>query len=463
MATRSNESAPKSGARPGTAKRFLSEIVAIIRLALPISISRLGGLLLVVVDVAMLGHIDAVELAYYGLASSLVMVLFLIGVGMLIGVAVMTAQARGAGRERECGTIWRVGLVHAVVMGAVFILVSLAGGTLFRAIGQAPDLAAGSAKVLIALSLGLPGMLLFLGSTIFLEAIGRPRPGLVVMFAANFLNYGLNLWLLEGAVHLGLGGAVGAAVATSVTRTIVALVLIVYILRMPEAQRLNLRGPLEGAWQVSARLRRLGYGFGLAQGLESMAFSSLSMMAGLLGATAVAGYQIALNLIALVFMVAVGVATATGVGVAHAVGRQDRAAMIRAGWGGIVTILLFMACVCVVMEALPETLAGAFTDDIAVLAIAIPTVVIAGFMLLADGAQAVLMGTLRGAGDVWVPTAMHLCAFLGVMIPLAWLFAIYFDYGVPGLMAGACVGVSLAALLLGGRFLQISRKPVGTV
>ena len=80
--------------------------------------------------------------------------------------------------------------------------------------------------------------------------------------------------------------------------------------------------------------------------------------------------------------------------------------------------------------------------------------------LVADGAQGVLMGALRGAGDVWVPTALHLCSFLGVMVPAAGWFALRTELGTPGLMLGTFCGVTLAAVLLAGRFQLLSRRPV---
>lgn len=439
---------------------IFGQMRAIGRLAAPVTVSRLGGLLLIIADVAMLGHADATELAYYGLANSIVMVPFLIGVGMLVGIAVLTAQARGAARDNECGTIWRVGLMHALVMGITFAALGFLGGDLLELIGQTPDLAGGGGRSVIALAVGLPGVLGFVACTIFLEAVGRPRAGVAVMLAANLVNLGLNAVMIEGWPDLGITGAVGAALATSICRTLMALALVVYILRLPEAERYNLRGPLQGPWQVSDRLRRLGYGFGLAQGLESAAFASLTMFAGFLGASAVAGYQIVLNVIALVFMAAVGVATATGVGVGHAVGRRDARAMAQAGWSGVATIALVLVAVAIVVVSAPEAIARLFSDDAAVLAMAVPAMVLAGLMLIPDGMQAVLMGALRGAGDVWAPTAMHLFAFVGVMMPGAWLLAIGLGYGLTGLIGGGLLGVSTATLLLGGRFALLTRRVV---
>ena len=80
---------------------FASRVYAIAKLAAPVSAGRLGMLALVVADTAMTGHFSTSELAFYSLAHAVHMVCMLIGVGMLIGTAVLTAQAVGAGANKE--------------------------------------------------------------------------------------------------------------------------------------------------------------------------------------------------------------------------------------------------------------------------------------------------------------------------------------------------------------------------
>jgi MATE family multidrug resistance protein len=101
-----------------------------------------------------------------------------------------------------------------------------------------------------------------------------------------------------------------------------------------------------------------------------------------------------------------------------------------------------------------------FTDDPVLLAIVVPTLLVGAGILVCDGAQGVLMGALRGAGDVWVPTAMHLCSFLLVMVPAAGWLSLRAGLGTPGLMWGTFCGVTLAAVLLAGRFHVISKRPI---
>ena len=64
----------------------------------------------------------------------------------------------------------------------------------------------------------------------------------------------------------------------------------------------------------------------MSQGLETGAFQSLTLFCGWLGATALAAYQIALNLTALVFMATVGLATATAIRVGSGIGAGDAGA-----------------------------------------------------------------------------------------------------------------------------------------
>jgi MATE family multidrug resistance protein len=445
------------GPSPGLAADFAVRVRAIAKLAAPVTAARLGMLVIVMVDIAMTGHFSTIELAYYSLAQAVHMVCMLVGIGMLIGTAVLCAQAVGAGRHKDCGVIWRVSVLHALALGCFFALLAQAGNYFYHQLGYQSDLADGAGAVLAVLNLGLPGQLIYAACILFLEALSRPGPGLIIMIAANIVNAGLN-WLLIGG-EMGLG-AEGAAWATTAARSLIAVAAVVYILRLADGRRFNVAGPMARWRALGGKLRGLGYPLGLAQGLESAAFASLTLFAGHISGQAAGAFQIVISMIGFCFMAAIGVGTATAVHVGMAIGRGDQRQMMLSGWAGLFTITVFMAVMALIMAIFPETLGGIFTDDPALLAIVAPTLLVGAATLVADGAQGVLMGALRGAGDVWVPTALHLCSFLLVMVPAAGWFALRTDLGTPGLMLGTFCGVTLAAVLLAGRFHLLSRRPV---
>ena len=131
-----------------------------------------------------------------------------------------------------------------------------------------------------------------------------------------------------------------------------------------------------------------------------------------------------------------------------------------AGWAGCSLILAVMLGFAAILIGWRGPIASFYTDDAALLAVVLPTMLVVAVMLPTDGLQGVLMGALRGTGDVWVPTALHLFSFIVVMAPLAAWFALGLDWGVPGLFGGAICGVTTAAILLTLRFRVVARRVI---
>ncbi len=202
---------------------------------------------------------------------------------------------------------------------------------------------------------------------------------------------------------------------------------------------------------------------GISHGLETSGFAAMTLFAGLLGPSEVAGYQVAMNMVALVFMCAVGFATAASVRVGHAVGRRDQEGMRLAGWTAVALAVAVLAGFGAIMRGLPDGLTAIYTDDAAVAAVAVPTIVVAAVVLVFDGSQGVLMGALRGLADVWPAALLYLVSFWGVMVPLGYLLGVTWQGGSPALMAAVGIGTATAAVLLGVRFHVVSRRVVGRV
>jgi MATE family multidrug resistance protein len=401
-----------------------------------------------------------VELAYYALAMAPQIPMLLVGIGLLLGTVVLTAQADGAGETHACGRIWRVALIHAAVLGLLFMVLCQGGERFLAFSGQSPDLARGSGQVLIMMGWGLPGMLLFSASTFFLEGISRPLPGMFVMLAANILNVALNWIFIDGNLGAPALGAEGAALGTTIVRWCMFAAIAAYVWTRLDRKKYGLTRERGGDGQLGKRLRRVGYPMGLAHGLEASAFSTLTLFAGLLGAVEVSGYLIAMNLVATVFMGAIGFATAASVRVGNAVGRHDALGTRIAGWvavGSAATVMIFLGTL---FFTIPDLLSAIYASDPRITAVTVPTLLVAAFVLLPDGTQAVLMGALRGIADVWPATALYLLSFWGVMVPCGYYLSIVRGGGAPALMQAIIIGCVCASLLLGWRFHVVSKRAV---
>jgi len=431
-----------------------------LQLAIPVMLGRIGILVMVAVDTAMTGHEGPIQLAYYGLALAPQIPMLLVGIGLLLGTVVLTAQANGAGDTRSCGQIWRVALLHGAVLGVLFMALCQGGEHFLAYSGQSPDLAQGGGRVLIMLGWGLPGMLLFSTSTFFLEGINRPLPGMYVMLAANILNAALNWVFIYGNLGAPALGAEGAALGTTLVRWFMFAAIAAYVLIRLDRKKYGLGPARNRDRHLGARLRRVGYPMGIAHGLEASAFSSMTLFAGLRGAVEVSGYLIAMNLVAMVFMGAIGFATAASVRVGNAVGRRDAHGVRVAGWIAVTATASGMVVLGTIFFTLPDMLSAIYASDPRIIAVAIPTLMVAAFVLLPDGAQAVLMGALRGTADVWPATALYLVSFWVVMVPCGYYLGVVRGGGAPALMQAIVIGCLLAALLLGWRFHIVSRRAV---
>ncbi len=455
----SKQSASAAAARPPP-RSLRQNVIETARLAGPVVVTRSGMLVLIAVDTAMTGRAGAAELAYLGLGLAPQVVLFVICIGLLAGTGVLTAQADGAGARAECGAIWRLSMLHALALGAIAGLACLGGERFLLAVGQAPELARGGGRVMAMFSWGMPPILVGIATSFFLEGIRRPKAAMVITLGANVVNAGLNWIFIYGNLGAPALGAQGAILATSLSRCLIALTLIAYVFVMPGGAQYGIRGPIAGARTIGRKLRHFGYPLGLAYGLETAAVMTLVMFAGHLGVTAVAGYQIAQNLVGLAFMAALGVGTATAVRVGYAVGFQDRRGMALAGWSGIAMVAAMMALIALPFLAMPEVLAAIYTSEPEVIGAAAAIIWVVGLLLVFDGVQGVTMGALRGTGDVWVPACLHLFSFWGVAVPSAALFAFSLRLGAPGLMVGLLVGMAVASAVLCLRFGAVSKRDI---
>jgi MATE family multidrug resistance protein len=184
------------------------------------------------------------------------------------------------------------------------------------------------------------------------------------------------------------------------------------------------------------------------------------MFAGWLGNDALAAYQDAINVNAFVFMLALGLQTATSVRVANAVGRNDQVGLRVAGWVGAALNIGLLAAVGVVIWFSRGAVAGVFTSNPAVQAPLAAALALVAIISICDGLQAVLIGATRGVADTVVPTVLQGVAFWVIMVPLNYYFSGPAGLGINGLFYGVGISVAAASLFLAIRFALVTRRPI---
>lgn len=436
-------------------------LAELVQLAWPVVLARLGIMVMGLTDAIIVGRYSAVELGYQALGWSPTSVVLTTAVGLLTGVQVMTARHIGEGRPDAVGGVLRRGLVYGAWIGVVSALgLILLGPSLMGAFGLDAALANGATRAMQVFALSLPFYLVAVACTFFLEGLGRPKAGMVAMWGANLVNLGLNLWLVPGQSGFPVEGAVASAWATFGARGFLAVFLVVYLLRLPEARGWGLFAKPVDSPAAAAEQRKVGYGAGASYFIEVTAFAAMAVVAGRLGALEVAAWSVVLNVAAVIFMGPLGLAAATGVLVSRAYGAGDREGVVRSGVLGFAVTAALTLAVCLVVWPGAGVIVSAYGADPAMLAIAKSALVLSCLFFVADGLQVVAAQALRSRADVWWPTAFHLTSYGAVMLPLGWIFAHPLGLGVNGIIWAVIVASLLSAALLAGRFMRLASRPL---
>jgi MATE family multidrug resistance protein len=419
----------------------------LLRLAGPNVASRLGIMAIGLTDAIVVGHYSAVELGYHSLGWAPTVTVLVAGIGLLMGVQVLTARHIGAGRPELTGAVLRRGISYALLIGIVSTagLIAL-GPPALANIGLEPSLAAGATAALIVFSLSLTPYLVADSLWLWLEAQGKPQVPMIAMWVANVINLVLALWIVPGTSPFPVAGAVAAGWVTLVARVSLMLMLGWWVWRWPHAHEVGVFRKAVADPAEAREQRRIGYASGLSYAIEAGAFSGMNFVAAQLGVLVVAAWAVVMNVAAAVFMVPMGIAAATAVLVSRSVGAGSVESVKRAFMMGMKLAMGVLLALSLLVFWDAELVARAYSNDPALLAMTASALLISCLFFMADGAQVVAANALRARGDVWWPTGMHFVSYVVIMIPLAWWLAV----GRGGGLDGVIWAVVLASLVSGG-------------
>jgi multidrug resistance protein, MATE family len=439
-----------------------AQVRDLLRLALPVIVARAGFMTMAFVDTLFVGRYGVADLGYLTIGNAAISTVIMTSFGLLMGTLVMSANAFGAGNYAECGRVWRRSLPYSVLIGVACAILGLLSEPLLALTGQSSEIAREGARIAIILGFGAPFFLGQMACTFFLEGIRRPVPGMLVMLFANLLNIALNWLLVFGNLGFPAMGAAGSAWASTLGRVAALILIMLYIWYMADHGKFAIRERLPAGlwrdWPQWHAQRRLGYAQGASNTIEAGAFNGMTLMAGLLGIVPLAAYGILFNLIALAFMIPMGLATATAVLVGTAHGARDQTGAASAGWTGLGASTVMLGMVGLIYLFFPMQVAGLYTAEQALMLAAAPLIAFSTALIIADGAQAVMSNALRGMGDAWMPAAMHLLSYVGIMLPAGWLLTFTMQRGPMGLVEAILIASLISAAMLTWRFYRMTRR-----
>lgn len=433
--------------------------------ATPMLIAQLASMGMMVIDTALLGHYGTDDLAAVAVGGGIyISVVFALS-GILQAVAPIVAHLHGSKRDGE---------IKAVLQQASWLALLLAIPGMCLLWHPDPLLALADIDLvverkarsyLLLLAAGLPALLLYRTFHAFTNALGRPRPLLLIGLMCTLLHAAL-AWLLVtgrwGGEALGVLGCGASNVFVAWFSLSCAIVFLRFAPSMTRYavfahwQRLRC-GPLY-------ELLRLGLPIGCSSFVEISSFTFMALFIAQLGATVVAGHRIVASLAAICYMLPLALAIATLAQVGRAVGARDW----RLAETSIVAGMLLAGTLSVLLGGLLWRIAGtavaAYSDDPAVQDVASTLIAYVALYQLFDAVQTIAAHALRGYKITLLPMWIHVVCFWGVGLLGGWWLAFHGrqPLGAAGFWLASVLSLILAALLLGGmlwRVVRASRPP----
>lgn len=399
-------------------------------IAVPMVVSQASDTIMLFVDRLFLSRLGEAYLAasMSGGLSQLMVSSFFIGT---IGyVTAVVAQYYGSGKREKCAEA----TIQAVFLSLLSYPVILASAPLLKvllgALGQSTlqiDLAYTYFSTLIY---GVLFLILRHALAGFFIGIGRTTVVMIANAAGMVINIPVNYLLIYGKAGFPALGLRGAAIGTIAGNAVIFSILLIFYLRGRNRREFATHRSLHFRPRILRTLLKFGVPAGVEMFLNIAAFNLFVQAMHSYGTKVAAAVTIAFNWDIVAFLPMLGMGHAVTSLVGQNVGACELDEANRSTFTGLKTAWVYSSTMVLIFVFGARFLVELFLPGLGENAaevgpLAVTLLRMASIYILADSAQIVFVGALRGAGDTrWV---------MAVSVALHWLFALTALFLIKGL------------------------------
>lgn len=386
----------------------------------PLMLSGMLQLLFNAADIVVVGKFSGSHaLAAVGSTGALINLFVNVFIGFSIGTNVLVAQYFGAKDERNVQETVHTSVLLGMAGGVILIGAGLLlGKTMLVWMGTPEEVLDQAVLYINIYFVGMPAMLVYNFSAAILRAIGDTRRPLYYLLTAGVVNVILNLIFV---IVLKMGVA-GVALATVISQTLSAVLIVRCLMYSDGMYRLNLR-ELKIYKQKMIRIVQIGLPAGLQGAVFSISNILIQSSINSFGAIAMAGSTAAGNIEGFVYTAMNSVYQTALSFVSQNVGggRKDR--IPRIAWECMAIVFIIGAVLGNVAYQLGNQLLGIYSSDPAVIEAGLARMQMICQVYFFCGMMDVAVGILRGMGYAVMPMFVSLAGACGLRV--IWIFTIF--------------------------------------
>ncbi|BFH64336.1 MATE family efflux transporter [Paenibacillus azoreducens] len=414
-------------------KKQQEQAFTLLGLTWPIFLEQFLQTVILNIDTLMLGKYSDRAVAAVGVANQIMTSSHFLFGFVTVGLGILISQLLGAGKDREAAKIASISIGLNLVMG---ILVSIGlvvfAKPLLHLLKLPPELMSDGVSFLVWTGMFSFASAFIVTADTILRMHGYVKQMLLLTFTVIFLNIAGNYLFLYGPFGMPVLGVQGVAIATDVSRLIgvaIAVILLVKMMRYPFSVRDVIRMPSK----VVKEMLRIG----IPSAGENISYNVsqifITYFVSMLGTSALTTKIYTQNITMFVFLFSISIGQATSILIGRLIGaqRQDEAYRVCYRHLRIGLLIAFGAgCLLVIFS---KPLLGLFTSDPEVIRLGRTLLLLSLVLEAARACNVIVISALNAAGDVRFPVYAGLVSMWGISIPLAYLFGIVCQLGIPGI------------------------------
>jgi len=415
--------------------RIGSSVEDILKTSLPAVVDLSAQTIMWTIEAILIGKISAAAFAGVGMAVQIVILFFAILLTFIVGSSVIINRHLGAGQRWEANHILGQALMLGIVMSILVALLWFFGAPmLFKLIRENQHVAQQSGiQYLHTLSYFAPFLITNFIAMGIIRAAGDTKISMVLNLMINIINVTLTPVLIFGLFGFPRLEVKGAALATSIAHTI-GFFATLYVLRSHRSRLfLSFRELTTPNLKSFKRLFKAGVPTTIEQLFWALGQMVITSYAAILGIIFLAVHQVLMRIQAILTMFymgfSLGAMTLVGQNIGAEQHKEAESVARVAGYVVFVVVLL----VAGVLLIFSRPLITLFTADPQVVAIGTKLIKLFAIIQIPKAVNAVVMGNLRGAGELKWLMWLAIMSVIFVESGLTWIAAFVLNLSLLGI------------------------------
>ncbi|MBQ8887305.1 MAG: MATE family efflux transporter [Candidatus Gastranaerophilales bacterium] len=412
-------------------------------LSIPLFIGNLGHTLIGATDVLVVAKYSIDALAAISIANSILFTIFILGIGILCAISILLSNMRGSGERTKKHLLST--LVFSSATAILFSGICYASKFFVPMMNFEAHIVPYIEQYIAIVSFSMLGMFLFEGIKQFLQSYEIVNfPNALLLFSV-ILNLIFDIVFVFGFGPIPSMGSQGAAIATTLVRILMGLVMFIYVFRF-----IDFKAKIDFGYMK--QIIKIGTPIGLALLFEFLAFNIITILVGRESGLLAAVHNILVTISSATFMFPLSLATATSVKVAYYYGAKKCDEIRNYIFASTTMCMLIMILISLTLIIFPSQIIRLFTDDVNVMKIALPIMSVVAAYQIFDGLQIIMGGTLKGFKMTKVVSASVMTGYWLIGLPVAVVCVSYYNLSLKGywiaLAISLCsMGIGQAALV----------------